>query len=302
MALLRIKQIFKNTSNIISHGIEKIFHRNKLNDSSFEELEELLISADVGVSMSLKLIDQLKSKQFHKEVTAQEVKVALVDVVCSLLSTHQANSITIQEGKLNIIFITGVNGSGKTTTVGKLAAMYTSLNKKVAIAACDTFKPAAIEQLELCVSISNPLFVKGEINSDPASVAYRSVERAMKYKADVLIIDTAGRLQNQQNLMDELAKMVRVIKKLDNSFPFYSLLTLDSTTGQNAYQQVEKFNLVTGISGLILTKLDGTAKAGVILQITEKFQLPIYFITFGENLLDLDSFNPMKFSKELVGI
>ena len=195
-----------------------------------------------------------------------------------------------------------MNGNGKTTTIGKLAALFTREGKKVIVAACDTFRAAAVDQLEIWADRAGCVFVKGETNSDPASVAYSAIETAINGKADILMIDTAGRLHNHQNLMDELAKITKVIEKNTGSSPQHSLLVLDATTGQNAFNQLEEFRNVAGIDGLVVTKLDGTAKAGVVVGLSARFKIPIYFLGLGEGIGDIKTFDEVEFSNALVGL
>lgn len=297
----KLKQALVGTSGKISEGIDHIFFKKKLDDQTLDELEDLLIMSDISGSVAATLKKSLRTRKFDKEVEPEEVKETLAELITDIfLKTDKAFQLHA-EG-LNVILVCGVNGNGKTTTIGKLAANYTRLGKKVAIAACDTFRAAAIEQIEKWAEKSGAELIAGGQGADPASVAYSAVEKAMKDGIDILFIDTAGRLQNYKNLMEELAKMVKVIKKLDPSAPHHSLLVIDATTGQNAYSQVQQFLEVAGIDGLVVTKLDGTAKAGVTVGIADKFLLPIYFIGVGEKLEDLKEFDAMAFSRALLGL
>jgi len=296
----KLKQGLSKTSSKISEGIDKIFYKKKLDAETLEELEELLISTDMGVSVVTKIIDEFKVLKFNKEIDSNEVKEALAELIEQQLSKSEI-SFTLNENKLNVILVCGVNGAGKTTTIGKLAAMYSAQGKKVAVAACDTFRAAAINQLDSWVTRANALLITGEEAADPASVAYRAVEESVKQNIDILFIDTAGRLHNKKNLMDELTKIVKVIKKIDETLPTHSVLVIDAITGQNTYNQVEHFNDATNLTGLIVTKLDGSAKAGVVIGVVQRFNLPIYFIGMGEKIEDLKKFNKHDFAKSLVG-
>ncbi|WP_341794668.1 signal recognition particle-docking protein FtsY [Rickettsia endosymbiont of Rhinocyllus conicus] len=297
----KLKQGLSKTSGKISAGIDKIFYKKKLDAETLEELEELLISTDMGSLVAAKIIEDFKSLKFDKEVETTEIKETLANLIEQQLLESEI-PFTLNENKLNVVLVCGVNGAGKTTTIGKLAAMYGMQGKKVAVAACDTFRAAAVNQLDSWVTRAKALLITGEEAADPASVAYRAVEESIKQNIDILFIDTAGRLHNKKNLMDELTKIVKVIKKVDEDLPTHSVLVIDAITGQNTYNQVEHFNEATNLTGLIVTKLDGSAKAGVIVGIVQKFNLPIYFIGIGEQIEDLKIFNRHDFAKSLVGL
>lgn len=299
--LSRLKEALVKTSSKISAGIEELFIKKRLDNSTLEELEELLISADVGVSTAKEVIAILHKKKFGKEVTAEEIKQDLANILTSMFE-KQPSEFIIKQDELNIILVCGVNGNGKTTTIGKMSSIYVNRGKKVAIAACDTFRAAAVSQVEVWAHRSGAELYKGEKDADPASVAHKAVINAIKSGIDILFIDTAGRLHNKKNLMDELAKIIRVIKKIKDSTTSHTLLVVDGTTGQNAFFQTEQFKEIAEISGLVITKLDGTAKAGVVLGITKKFKLPVYFIGIGESIDDLKSFVAEDFSKAIVGL
>ncbi|WP_040256394.1 signal recognition particle-docking protein FtsY [Rickettsia hoogstraalii] len=298
----KLKQSLSKTSNKISEGIDKIFYKKKLDAETLEELEELLIASDMSVSVVTNIIEEFKKVKFDKEIDSDTVKEALAELIEQQLSKSEI-PFTLNENKLNVILVCGVNGAGKTTTIGKLAAMYSAQRKKVAVAACDTFRAAAVNQLSTWVDRANALLITGEESADPASVAYRAMEESIKQNIDILFIDTAGRLHNKKNLMDELSKIVKVIKKkLDENAPTHSVLVIDAITGQNTYNQVEHFNDATNLTGLIVTKLDGSAKAGVLVGVVQKFNLPVYFIGIGEKIEDLKIFNRHDFAKSLVGL
>ncbi|ABE04109.1 signal recognition particle-docking protein FtsY [Rickettsia bellii] len=297
----KLKQGLSKTSGKISAGIDKIFYKKKLDAETLEELEELLISTDMGSLVAAKIIEDFKSLKFDKEVETTEIKETLANLIEQQLLESEI-PFTLNENKLNVVLVCGVNGAGKTTTIGKLAAMYGMQGKKVAVAACDTFRAAAVNQLDSWVTRAKALLITGEEAADPASVAYRAVEESIKQDIDILFIDTAGRLHNKKNLMDELTKIVKVIKKVDENLPTHSVLVIDAITGQNTYNQVEHFNDATNLTGLIVTKLDGSAKAGVIVGVVQRFNLPIYFIGIGEQIEDLKIFNRHDFAKSLVGL
>ncbi|MGX6960079.1 MAG: signal recognition particle-docking protein FtsY [Rickettsia endosymbiont of Pentastiridius leporinus] len=297
----KLKEKLSKTSDKISDGIDKIFYKKKLDGETLEELEELLISSDMGMFVVAKIIDEFKSVKFDKEIDGLEVKESLANLIEQQLLKSEI-PFNLEENKLNVVLVCGVNGAGKTTTIGKLAAMYSAQGRKVAVAACDTFRAAAINQLSSWVDRAGALLITGEESADPASVAYRAMEESVKQNIDILFIDTAGRLHNKKNLMDELTKIVKVIKKVDENAPTHSILVIDAITGQNTYNQVEHFNDATSLTGLIVTKLDGSAKAGVIVGVVQKFDLPIYFIGIGERLEDLKIFDKHSFAKSLVGL
>ncbi|AIL64783.1 Cell division protein FtsY [Rickettsiales bacterium Ac37b] len=298
----RLKLGLSKSSNKISQGISNIFTKKKLDRVSLEELEELLIEADLGVTTSAFIIKELSRKYFDKEVTGEEIKQELASIIENMLKDY-AVPISLNEQHIpQIMLVCGVNGNGKTTTIGKLSAYYQKLGKKVLVAACDTFRAAAVSQLKVWAEKVACKIVYGQENSDPASVAYQAVEQALAEKIDIVLIDTAGRLHNKANLMEELAKMIRVIKKLSAAAPHNIVLVLDATTGQNADRQVEVFQNQVKVSGLIITKLDGTAKAGVVVNIAKKYSLPIHAIGVGEGILDLQPFDPKMFAEHLVGI
>ena len=254
----------------------------------------------MGAHTVAAIMESFRKKKFAAETTVEEVQNALATSIEEILSQNQ-KEFTLDDDRLNIILVCGVNGNGKTTTIGKLAALYKERGKRVMVAACDTFRAAAIGQLEVWTERAGVEIIKGADNSDPASVAYAAVEVALKKNADILFIDTAGRLHNQHNLMSELSKIVRSVEKIAGFAPQHSLLVLDATTGQNALTQVEQFKSIANVNGLIITKLDGTAKAGVVVALSEKFKIPVYFIGLGEGIEDLKEFSTADFAKALVG-
>ena len=298
----KLRSALSNTSHKISDGINNIFYKKKLDEDTIDQLEELLLSSDIGVDTSREIISNIRDAKFDEsEATSDAVKNLLADIVHNIMSEHATN-FSLVDGKLNTVVVCGVNGNGKTTTIGKLAHLYSSQGKKVLIAACDTFRAAAKEQMIEWGKRSECDVLVGSDAQDPASLAHQAMQVAIDTKADLLFIDTAGRLQNQANLMAELSKILKVIKKLDADAPHHVLLVIDATIGQNAFSQVEHFLKVANVTGIIVTKLDGTAKAGVIVGIVNKFKLPVYFIGIGEKLDDLREFDSMDFAKNIVGV
>ena len=293
--------LFKSSEKI-SQGVKKIFVNKKLDIQTLNDLEELLIMADLGPSAAEKLTAELANEKFDKNIKPEEVKTFLAKKIEETL-VDVAKPLILNNSKTpSVVLVVGVNGTGKTTTIGKLAHQYSSEGKKIMIAACDTFRAAAVEQLQIWAERSNAEFVKGSQGCDAASLAYEALEKAKSKNIDVLFIDTAGRVQNRTELMEELAKIIRVIRKLDPESPHHCLLTLDATTGQNAVSQVEIFKEMAEISGLIVTKLDGSAKGGILLSLAEKFSLPVHAIGVGEKIEDLQSFEAQEFAKSLMGL
>ena len=297
----KLKDGLSKSSSKITEGIASVVRKRKLDDDTLEQLEEILVSTDIGVSVAAKLIARLRKEKFDKEISDEEVRAALAKNIADIL-TPVAKPLDTNKTKPQIILVVGVNGNGKTTTIGKVAAQMKQDGKKVMLAACDTFRAAAVEQLSVWSERVGCKIITGEPQADPASVAFKAVETAKAENIDVLMIDTAGRLQNKDGLMEELAKIVRVIRKVDESAPHDVLLVLDATTGQNAHSQVEIFKNKVAVSGLIITKLDGTAKGGVVVALAEKFALPIHAIGVGEGIEDLKPFAADDFAKSLMGL
>jgi fused signal recognition particle receptor len=298
----KIKDQLVKSSSKISSSIIEIFTHKKLDQEMLEQLEESLIISDIGPEVSAQIIDDLKQKSFKKSISSDEVKHFLALELEKILSPHQKTINFHHKHKPHVIIFNGVNGVGKTTTIGKIAANLGNQNKKTLIAACDTFRAAAASQLKVWADRSGAeIITANKEGEEPASVAYRAFEYAKKNDCDILLIDTAGRLQNKQNLMDELKKISNVLKKIDSSAPHENLLIIDATTGQNAKTQLEVFNQIVGITGLIITKLDGSARGGVVVSLAHKFKKPIYAIGIGEKIEDLQEFNAKEFAKSLVG-
>jgi fused signal recognition particle receptor len=275
--------------------------RRVLDDAMLEELEELLISADMGVDTALRVTANLAEGRIGKRLSVPEIKGALAEEIARIMEPV-ARPLPIYPKKPQVVLVVGVNGSGKTTTIGKLASQFRAAGKSVVIAAGDTFRAAAVEQLQVWGQRAGVPVMTAPEGSDPASLAFDAMERATREGADLLLIDTAGRLQNRADLMEELAKIVRVIRKKDPDAPHNTLLVLDATTGQNALLQVEIFRKIADVSGLVMTKLDGTAKGGVLVALADKFGLPIHAIGVGEQIDDLAPFDPEDFAKALVGL
>ncbi|WP_370208861.1 signal recognition particle-docking protein FtsY [Pararhodobacter marinus] len=274
--------------------------RRVLDDDFIEELEDLLVQADLGVETALKVTANIAAGRFGRRVTTQEIKQALADEVARIMEPV-AKPLPLYPNKPQVVLVVGVNGAGKTTTIGKLASQFRAAGKKVIIAAGDTFRAAAVEQLQVWGDRAGVPVMTAPEGSDPASLAFDALTRAQAEGADLLMIDTAGRLQNRADLMEELAKIVRVIRKKDPSAPHNTLLVLDATTGQNAVTQVEVFRQMADVSGLIMTKLDGTARGGVLVALADRFGLPIHAIGVGEQIDDLDAFDPQDFAAALTG-
>lgn len=299
--LARLKSGLSKTSEKIGSGIAGIFTRKKLDNVALEALEELLIQADIGAATAASLVQALAKERFDKDISAEEVRAFLAAEIAKILTPYAiplSPDSSLQTP--TIILVVGVNGNGKTTTIGKLAHQFKAQGKKVMLAAADTFRAAAVEQLQEWGRRAQITVVTGEVESDPASVAYRACAAAKEQGMDILLIDTAGRLHNKSNLMQELQKMVSVIKKIDASAPHHVIQILDATTGQNAVSQLQTFKAMVGVTGLIITKLDGTAKGGIIVSLAKQFALPIHAIGVGEGLNDLDSFNPKSFAEAII--
>ena len=274
--------------------------RRVLDDAMLESLEELLIQADMGVDTAVRVTANIAEGRFGRRVSTGELRQALAAEVTRIMEPV-ARPMPLYPSRPQVVLVVGVNGSGKTTTIGKLASQFKAAGKQVVIAAGDTFRAAAVEQLQIWGKRAGVPVLTAPEGSDPASLAFDALTKAKADGADLLMIDTAGRLQNRQDLMEELAKIVRVIRKVDATAPHNTLLVLDATTGQNAVTQVDIFRKIADVSGLVMTKLDGTAKGGVLVALADKFGLPIHAIGVGEQIDDLAPFDPEEFAKALVG-
>ena len=298
----RLKQGLKKSTSAVSDGITGIFTKRKLDDDTLEELEDLLITADLGVAVAGRVAAALAKDRFNKEISDEEVKNILATEIERIL-TPVAKPLELDPAnRPHVILMAGVNGAGKTTTIGKLGKKFKDDGKKVMLAAGDTFRAAAVEQLQIWGErVGVPVIAK-DIGSDAAALAYEAMERAVAEGIDVLLIDTAGRLQNREELMAELAKVVRVIGKKMDGAPHDTVIVLDATTGQNAVHQVEVFQQLANISGIVMTKLDGSARGGVLVACADKFGLPVHAIGVGEAIEDLQPFDPRDFARALVGV
>jgi len=274
--------------------------RRALDDDMLEELEELLITADMGVETAMRVTANMAEGRFGKMMTAADIKALLSDEIARIMEPV-AKPLPIYPKTPQVVLVVGVNGSGKTTTIGKLASQFRAAGKSVVIAAGDTFRAAAVEQLQVWGDRAGVPVLTAPEGSDPAALAFDAMTRAEADGADLLMIDTAGRLQNRADLMEELAKIVRVIRRKDPDAPHNTLLVLDATTGQNALSQVETFQKLADVSGLVMTKLDGTAKGGVLVALADRFGLPIHAIGVGEQIDDLAPFDPEEFARALTG-
>ena len=292
----KLKKGLKATKSVWNEGFNKAFNLNTtIDDDLIDEIEEILLLSDVGVDTTNILIKNLKKTVSEQQVKdPPEIKNILKNEMLKLIDYHENQDINLNKN-LHVVLVVGVNGTGKTTSIGKLANFFKNQNKKVIISASDTFRAGAIDQLSIWANKLDISLVSNGMGSDPASVAYTAVEKSIKEKADVLLIDTAGRLHNNQNLMMELSKIQRVIKKVVADAPHEVLLVLDGSTGQNAFIQAEQFSKVTDINGLIVTKLDGTSKGGAIIGISSKMKIPIRYIGVGEAADDLIPFVPEQY-------
>lgn len=300
--IARLKQGLSRSSEKLTGGLSDLFTKRKLDKAALEELEELLIMADLGPSVAAKLVADFGKSRFGKDVSDQEVKETLAGQIAEILTPCVKRLEIDNAVRPFVILMVGVNGAGKTTTIGKMAQFYQEQGLKVLLAAGDTFRAAAISQLQVWGERAGCSVVTAEQGSDAAALAYRAMGQAKAEGADILMIDTAGRLHNKSGLMQELAKIVRVIKKADAHAPHATLLVLDATVGQNAHAQVETFRELTNVSGLIVTKLDGSAKGGVLVALAERFGLPIHAIGVGESADDLRPFEAADFARSLMGI
>lgn len=276
--------------------------KHKLNEDTLDELEEVLIKADLGVAMAGRIRDALAKGRFDKGLTWKTLSEVLAAEIAEVLRPVAKPFAFAPDAKPHVMLVVGVNGTGKTTTIGKLAHLFTQQGRKVMLAAGDTFRAAAIDQLKIWGERTGTEVVAQRVGADPAGVAFEALERARAEGADVLLIDTAGRLQNKADLMGELAKIVRVLKKIDDSAPHSVVLVLDATTGQNALNQVQIFQEIAGVTSLVVTKLDGSARGGILVAIAERFGLPINAIGIGEGIDDLKPFDADDFASAIAGV
>jgi len=297
----RLKGGLARSSQALTQNVSAIFTKRKLDDEALEELEDALIQADMGVDMAQTLASRLKKDRFGKDVSDVEVKEALAGYIADTLGPV-AEPLVPEGAKPFVVLVAGVNGTGKTTTIGKLAAAWASEGKRVGIAACDTFRAAAVEQLEIWADRARARFFRADTGADAAGLAYDAFASARREGLDVLVIDTAGRLHNKSALMDELRKIDRVLAKQDATAPHASLLVLDATTGQNAHRQVELFQQAIDVTGLVVTKLDGSARGGVVVALADAFGLPVHAVGVGEGIEDLRPFEAEGFARALLDL
>ena len=300
--LTRLKAALKRSSSKLGDGIAGIFNKRKLDAAALEELEELLIASDLGVATSAKLANNLAKTRFNKDVSPEEVRSALAADVAEMLEPVAIPLEIAPERRPHVVLVVGVNGAGKTTTIGKLAKQQAELGRKVMLAAGDTFRAAAIEQLQIWGERSRVPVIAKQPGADAAGLAFEALETAKREAADLLLIDTAGRLHNKGELMAELQKIQRVLRKQDESAPHDVLLVLDATTGQNALNQVAAFKELVAVTGLVVTKLDGSAKGGVLVALAEQHGLPVHAVGVGEGAEDLRPFSADHFAKSLMGL
>ncbi len=300
--LSRLRGGLAKSTKRVTESITGLFTKKRLDQSTLGELEDALIQADLGVTVAARLVEKLGRERFGKEVTDEEVRSAFADDIAEILAPV-AMPLTLDPArKPHVVLVVGVNGSGKTTTIAKLAHLFKGEGRKVMLAAGDTFRAAAVEQLKVWAERAGVPVVARETGADAAGLAFEALERARAEGCDVLLVDTAGRLHNKTNLMEELAKIVRVIRKLDPAAPHSCLLVLDATTGQNAHAQVETFRNLSPVDALVVTKLDGSAKGGVLVALAEKFKLPVVAIGIGEGIDDLRPFEARAFARGLMGL
>ena len=300
--LSRLKQGLSRTTAKLADPITAAFTKRRLDAAAIEELEELLIGADLGVATASKITGNFARTRFDKEVESDEVRTALAEEIEKILEPVAKPFSVDASLKPHVVLVCGVNGSGKTTSNGKLAWQLKAQGQTVMMAAADTFRAAAIEQLQIWGERTNSAVITGKPGADAAGLAYDAFTQAKSQGVDVLLIDTAGRLQNKADLMAELEKIIRVIRKIDESAPHDCLLVLDATVGQNAHSQVEVFKDLVDVSGLMLTKLDGTARGGVVVALAEKFALPVNAIGVGEGVDDMRPFEARAFARSLMGL
>ncbi|MEM1399788.1 MAG: signal recognition particle-docking protein FtsY [Pseudomonadota bacterium] len=298
----RLKSGLARSTSKITEGITGIFTKRRLDDAALEELEEVLITADLGPTVAARLTAELGRTRFGKEVEETEIRTVFADQISEILGPVAQPLEVIANRRPMVVLVVGVNGTGKTTTIGKLAKQWRDQGLSVTIAAGDTFRAAAVEQLKIWGQRADVPVIAGKQGGDPSGLAYSALEQAKANGSDILLVDTAGRLQNKEGLMAELQKIDRVLKKLDDQAPDATLLVLDATTGQNAHSQVEIFKQMVDVSGLIVTKLDGSARGGVLVALAERFGLPVHAVGVGEGIEDLQPFDAKTFARSLMGV
>jgi fused signal recognition particle receptor len=298
----RLSEGLGRTASALGAGITSIFTTRKLDADTLQDLEDILIQADLGVEVSARIVEAIGRERFDKTVAPEEIKLALATEVEAALKPVALPLTLEPASKPFVILMVGVNGSGKTTTIGKLAEKFRAEGRSVLLAAGDTFRAAAIDQLRIWADRTGSGFLGREQGGDASGLAFDALNLARAEGRDIVLIDTAGRLQNKQGLMDELSKIIRVIRKVDPSAPHATLLVLDATVGQNAISQVDVFRQVAGVTGLIMTKLDGTARGGILVALAARFGLPVHFIGVGEGVDDLEPFEARDFARAIAGL
>jgi fused signal recognition particle receptor len=298
----RLKQGLARSTQKLTEGIASIIRKRRLDDAALEELEELLISADLGPAVAAQVIEGFRRTRFGKEVSEEEIRAALAEELAAILAPVALEMPVDPALKPQVVLVVGVNGTGKTTTIGKLAQMYREQGKRVVMVAGDTFRAAAVEQLQVWGQRTGCEVIAGAAGADAAGLAFDALTRARAQGADLLLIDTAGRLHNKSALMEELRKIIRVLRKQDASAPHSVLLVLDATTGQNALAQVRVFKEMVDVTGLVVTKLDGSARGGVVVALADSFGIPVHAVGVGEQAGDLRPFDAAEFAKGLVGV
>ena len=297
----RLKEGLSRSTAKLTQGITAVFTRRKLDDAALEELEEVLITADLGTEVAARIIATFRRTRFGREITDEEVKTALAEEIAAILAPVAVPLVIDRAHKPHVVLVVGVNGTGKTTTIGKLAQLYREQGLRPMLVAGDTFRAAAVEQLQIWGSRTGAPVVFAAADADAAGLAFNALTRARTEAIDVLLIDTAGRLHNKAALMEELRKIIRVLRKQVPDAPHSILLVLDATTGQNALQQVGVFKDMVDITGLVVTKLDGSARGGIVVALAEAYGLPVHAVGVGEQAADLRPFDPAEFARGLVG-
>jgi fused signal recognition particle receptor len=299
--LTRLKEGLARSSARITESLGSVFVRRKLDDVALAELEDVLVAADLGTEVAARIIAEFRRTRFGREVTDQEIREALAGEIAAILAPVAQPLVLDRTLKPHVVLVVGVNGNGKTTTIGKMALQYREQGLRPVLVAGDTFRAAAVEQLQIWGERTGAPVIAGAANTDAAGLAFDALTRARADAADVLLIDTAGRLHNKAALMEELRKIIRVLKKQDATAPHSVLLVLDATTGQNALNQVEVFKEMVDVTGLVVTKLDGSARGGVVVALAEAFGLPVHYVGVGEQAGDLRPFDAGAFARGLVG-
>jgi fused signal recognition particle receptor len=297
----RLKDGLARSTQKLTEGISAVFKKRRLDDEALQELEDVLIGADLGTQVTRRVIESFRRSRFGKEVTDQEIKQALAEEIATILAPVAHPLRLDAANKPHVVLVVGVNGTGKTTTIGKLALGYREQGLQPVLVAGDTFRAAAVEQLQIWGERAGTPVIAGGVNADAAGLAFEALTQARADGADVLLIDTAGRLHNKAVLMDELRKIIRVLRRQDVTAPHSVLLVLDATTGQNAVQQVRVFKEMVDVTGLVVTKLDGSARGGIVVALAEMFGLPVHAVGVGESASDLRPFDAVDFARGLVG-